>query len=313
MSMQSFAELGVSEVVSDVLAERGITEPFAVQQRVMPDVLAGHDVLVKSPTGSGKTLAFGVPMMERLEAAETRGRRRSCSPPPVSSRSRSSPSCATPPTRARSRRGRLRRRGHRAPGQARRRRAHILVATPGRLEDLVERRVLSSSQRADARARRGRPHARHGLPARGRADRASDPGQPPDALLLRDARRRGRPDRARPTPPTPGATRSRRSRSAGAIDIEPPLRGGHHARPSSTSWSGCSRPSRAWSSSSCAPSAAPTGSRSASDPRHRRPRPCTANKSQGAARARARRVRARCACARSWQPTWRRAGSTSRP
>ena len=49
MSMQSFAELGVSEVVSDVLAERGITVPFPVQQRVVPDVLAGHDVLASHP------------------------------------------------------------------------------------------------------------------------------------------------------------------------------------------------------------------------------------------------------------------------
>ena len=43
---------------SKALADRGITAPFPVQRLVVPDVLAGRDVLVKSPTGSGKTLAF---------------------------------------------------------------------------------------------------------------------------------------------------------------------------------------------------------------------------------------------------------------
>jgi superfamily II DNA/RNA helicase len=52
--------------VSSTLAARGITEPFAVQRLVISDVLAGRDVLAQSPTGSGKTLAFGVPMVERL-------------------------------------------------------------------------------------------------------------------------------------------------------------------------------------------------------------------------------------------------------
>jgi ATP-dependent RNA helicase RhlE len=52
----------------DALAARGITEPFPVQRLVIGDVLAGRDVLVRSPTGSGKTLAFAVPMVDRIEA-----------------------------------------------------------------------------------------------------------------------------------------------------------------------------------------------------------------------------------------------------
>ena len=48
MSQQSFADLGVSRAVAGALAERGITEPFAIQQLVIADVLAGHDVLTKS-------------------------------------------------------------------------------------------------------------------------------------------------------------------------------------------------------------------------------------------------------------------------
>src|SRR5690348_4124580 len=68
----TFAALGVSEVAVRALSERGITSPFAVQRLVIPDVLAGRDVLVKSPTGSGKTLAFGVPLLDRAAVATAR-------------------------------------------------------------------------------------------------------------------------------------------------------------------------------------------------------------------------------------------------
>ncbi|MGH2925852.1 MAG: DEAD/DEAH box helicase, partial [Solirubrobacterales bacterium] len=64
----SFADLGVSRPVTDALARRGIHAPFAVQDLVITDILAGRDVLVQSPTGSGKTLAFGVPIADLLEA-----------------------------------------------------------------------------------------------------------------------------------------------------------------------------------------------------------------------------------------------------
>ena len=68
MSSESFADLGVSSPVVGALAERGFTEPFAVQRLAIADVLNGDDVLVQSPTGSGKTLAFGVPIVERLDS-----------------------------------------------------------------------------------------------------------------------------------------------------------------------------------------------------------------------------------------------------
>jgi superfamily II DNA/RNA helicase len=67
-SPKTFADLGVSKPVVEALARRDIHEPFAVQQLVIEDVLDGTDVLVKSPTGSGKTLAFGVPIVDVLEA-----------------------------------------------------------------------------------------------------------------------------------------------------------------------------------------------------------------------------------------------------
>ena len=48
------------------LAAGSITEPFQIQALVLPDALAGLDVLAKSPTGSGKTLAFALPIVERV-------------------------------------------------------------------------------------------------------------------------------------------------------------------------------------------------------------------------------------------------------
>ncbi len=64
----SFADLGTSRAVVAALAEQGITAPFAIQQKVVADVLAGRDVLARSPTGSGKTLAFGIPIVDRIKA-----------------------------------------------------------------------------------------------------------------------------------------------------------------------------------------------------------------------------------------------------
>ncbi|MGZ4132097.1 MAG: DEAD/DEAH box helicase, partial [Actinomycetota bacterium] len=61
-----FADLGVSDRVADALRMRGIDETFEIQSLVLPDALAGRDVLARSRTGSGKTLAFAVPIVERL-------------------------------------------------------------------------------------------------------------------------------------------------------------------------------------------------------------------------------------------------------
>ncbi|MGD9796721.1 MAG: DEAD/DEAH box helicase [Acidimicrobiia bacterium] len=64
----SFASLGVSADLVAALAERGIAEPFPVQSLTIPDALAGRDVCGKAKTGSGKTLAFGIPILERTGA-----------------------------------------------------------------------------------------------------------------------------------------------------------------------------------------------------------------------------------------------------
>ncbi|HAX81703.1 MAG TPA: RNA helicase [Actinobacteria bacterium] len=69
-SASSFAELGVSPDLVAALAQRGITEPFPVQTLTIPDALAGRDVCGKAQTGSGKTLAFGLPLIERTAHAD---------------------------------------------------------------------------------------------------------------------------------------------------------------------------------------------------------------------------------------------------
>ena len=65
-----FADLGISPRVVDALAKRGLTEAFPIQSLVMPDALAGRDILAKSRTGSGKTLAFAIPLVETLTPSD---------------------------------------------------------------------------------------------------------------------------------------------------------------------------------------------------------------------------------------------------
>jgi ATP-dependent RNA helicase RhlE len=142
MKHASFADLGVSGVVVNELAQRGISAPFAVQGMVIPDMLAGHDVLAQSPTGSGKTLAFGVPLVELLKDSDARPSALVLAPtrelaiqivdeirPIAHARALS-----IAPVYG----------GAGIVKQARlAARAHILVATPGRLLDLIDRRDVS--------------------------------------------------------------------------------------------------------------------------------------------------------------------------
>jgi superfamily II DNA/RNA helicase len=142
MSKQSFADLGVSKAVVDALAKRKIVEPFAIQSVVMGDVLAGRDVLARSPTGSGKTLAFGVPMIDRT-AAEAR-RPAALVLAPTRELATQIVDELRPVAQARALRitavyggvGLLKQAQDAA-------KSHIIVATPGRLEDQLERRAFN--------------------------------------------------------------------------------------------------------------------------------------------------------------------------
>ena len=70
MTTTQFSDLGINQDLVDVLAERGITTPFEIQTLAIPDGIAGRDVCGKAKTGSGKTLAFGIPMIQRLSKAK---------------------------------------------------------------------------------------------------------------------------------------------------------------------------------------------------------------------------------------------------
>jgi superfamily II DNA/RNA helicase len=75
----TFAALGVPDALVRVLADQGKTEPFPIQADTLPDTLAGRDVLGRGKTGSGKTIAFSIPLVARLAAdrpARRRGRPR---------------------------------------------------------------------------------------------------------------------------------------------------------------------------------------------------------------------------------------------
>ena len=74
----SFAELGVPATLASALGARGITTPRPIQARTLPDALAGRDVLGRAETGSGKTLAFGLPLL--IRTAIQSGKRRARQP-----------------------------------------------------------------------------------------------------------------------------------------------------------------------------------------------------------------------------------------
>ncbi len=144
MSDGSFRVLGVRPQVVDALAERGIESPFPIQQLVLPDALAGCDVLAKSPTGSGKTLAFGLAVVER-----TRPGRRASGLVLVPTRELAAQVAdeLRAPAAAAGLRIEAVYGGVPLGRQARQARdAEILVATPGRLQDLAERRLVSLRQ-----------------------------------------------------------------------------------------------------------------------------------------------------------------------
>lgn len=145
MSKQSFAELGVSCAVINSLAASGITQPFAIQRAVIADAIAGRDVIAKSPTGSGKTLAFGIPLVERIEATDRRPAALVIAP----TRELATQIVAELRGIAHARALRitavyggagLDKQARDAPN------SHVLVATPGRLEDLLARGAFTLSQ-----------------------------------------------------------------------------------------------------------------------------------------------------------------------
>lgn len=141
---RTFEELGIAPDLIAVLNEAGITDPFPVQTLTIPDALAGRDVTGKAQTGSGKTLAFGLPMIELTTTAKPR-RPHALVIVPTRELANQVAEELTPLAAERglwlcSIYG-----GVSMPAQiqALREGVDIVIATPGRLNDLVERREIS--------------------------------------------------------------------------------------------------------------------------------------------------------------------------
>jgi len=142
MDHTTFTALGASDGVIAALAKRGITSPFQIQSRVIPIALRGGDVLAKSPTGSGKTLAFALPIAETVARDEPRPAALVLVP------TRELAVQVTQEIEATARPCGLTVAcvygGVPLHAQAKRAaQAHVLVATPGRLQDLLERRMIT--------------------------------------------------------------------------------------------------------------------------------------------------------------------------
>jgi ATP-dependent RNA helicase RhlE len=144
MFQKSFRELGVSSPVVDALAARSIHNPFRIQELVLPDALAGLDILARSPTGSGKTLAFALPIVERTTTADARPAALVLVPTRELAAQVTEELGALAPTKGLAVAAVYG--GLPLHAQAKRAaRAHVLVATPGRLEDLATRRLIDLS------------------------------------------------------------------------------------------------------------------------------------------------------------------------
>lgn len=142
----TFASLGVPEPLVAALAEAGITAPFPVQAITVPDGLAGRDVCGKAKTGAGKTLAFGLPVLARTPKSAA-GLPRSLILVPTRELALQVADVLEPLGKSVDRRVLAVYGGARLDKQveAIEQGIDIIVATPGRLIDLVERKAVSLS------------------------------------------------------------------------------------------------------------------------------------------------------------------------
>jgi superfamily II DNA/RNA helicase len=146
----SFAELGVPAAIVEALSASGITQPFAIQAETIPDLVDGRDVIGRAPTGSGKTLAFGIPAvamaLERGPAHKKRPRVLILAP--TRELAGQIHDELAPMLAAVGRHGLAVYGGVGLQPQINRLSSgvDVLVATPGRLEDLIQQRVVSLAE-----------------------------------------------------------------------------------------------------------------------------------------------------------------------
>jgi superfamily II DNA/RNA helicase len=143
---KTFAHLGVSPPLVDALAARGVRQPFPIQVQTLPDTLAGRDVLGRGKTGSGKTLAFSIPLVSRLDPADRQpGRPTGLVLAPTRELATQIAATIEPLAKVRGLRVATIFGGVSQNRQAAALRAgtDIVVACPGRLDDLMKQRVIS--------------------------------------------------------------------------------------------------------------------------------------------------------------------------
>jgi superfamily II DNA/RNA helicase len=135
----------VDERLIRSLAARGIDVPFPIQEKTLPDTLAGRDVLGRGKTGSGKTLAFSIPLVTRLDAMQRRGRPSGLVLAPTRELATQIAATLEPLARALNLKVTTIFGGVSQSRQesALRSGVDIVVACPGRLEDLMRQRVIS--------------------------------------------------------------------------------------------------------------------------------------------------------------------------
>jgi superfamily II DNA/RNA helicase len=142
----TFAALGLPDRLVTALARRGMSAPFAIQTRAIPDALAGRDVLGRGATGSGKTLAFGLPMLARLVGGERlRGTPRGLVLVPTRELAQQVSDALAPLAQALDLKVTTVYGGASMGRQIDqlRRGVDVVVATPGRLQDLIDQRECS--------------------------------------------------------------------------------------------------------------------------------------------------------------------------
>ncbi|MGH9034101.1 MAG: DEAD/DEAH box helicase, partial [Acidimicrobiia bacterium] len=140
----TFAALGVSPDLVAALQRDGITEPFPIQALTIEDGLAGRDICGKAKTGSGKTLAFGLPLLDRVGKADAR-RPRALVLVPTRELANQVKNVLAPLGRLRERRAIAVYGGVSMEPQTKalRKGVDVVIGTPGRLIDLMERNELS--------------------------------------------------------------------------------------------------------------------------------------------------------------------------
>ena len=181
----AFNTFGLSPQILEGVAAMGYMEPTPIQLRAMPLIMAGSDVIGSAQTGTGKTAAFALPILSQLGQHEPTTRALVLEP------TRELAAQVETAIHDFARFTNLRTAvlyggvGYGKQLEELARGVDIIIATPGRLLDHMERRTCQPGSGQIPRPRRGGPDAGHGLPARCPPHRPEMPARTPHLAFLR--------------------------------------------------------------------------------------------------------------------------------